>query len=98
VGGPNLTPEDGPLASWVSVSPGQPTHVLLTDTIAEHVPGCNMAFHKAVLEAINGFDPDYRAAGDDVDLCWRSRTRGAGSPSRRPRWCGTTGGKPCAPT
>jgi GT2 family glycosyltransferase len=75
-GGPNLTPDDGPLASWVSVAPGQPTHVLLSDRTAEHIPGCNMAFWKSALEAINGFDPDYRTAGDDVDLCWRLQHAG----------------------
>ncbi len=76
VGGPNLTPDDGALASCVAASPGQPAHVLLSDSIAEHVPGCNMAFWKASLERINGFDPDYRAAGDDVDLCWRLQHEG----------------------
>jgi len=35
------------------------------------VPGCNMAFRKAALEAVGGFDPQFRVAGDDVDLCWR---------------------------
>jgi glycosyltransferase involved in cell wall biosynthesis len=72
VGGPNISP---PATDWiqatVGVAPGSPSHVLLTDTIAEHVPGCNMAYHKWALEMIGGFDPEYRKAGDDVDVCWR---------------------------
>jgi GT2 family glycosyltransferase len=76
VGGPNLTPEDGWLAACVAASPGQPSHVLVSDQIAEHVPGCNMAFRREALEAINGFDPRYRKAGDDVDICWRLQQAG----------------------
>jgi hypothetical protein len=57
VGGPNLTPEDGWLAACVAASPGQPTHVLESDQVAEHIPGCNMAFRREALAAINGFDP-----------------------------------------
>jgi GT2 family glycosyltransferase len=71
VGGPNLTPEDGRLAACVAACPGQPTHVLVSDQVAEHIPGCNMAFRRDALLAINGFDPLYRKAGDDVDVCWR---------------------------
>jgi GT2 family glycosyltransferase len=76
VGGPNLTPDDGRLAACVAASPGQPTHVLESDQVAEHVPGCNMAFCREALEAINGFDPQYRKAGDDVDVCWRLQQAG----------------------
>lgn len=72
VGGPNLLPlNSNPIADCVYNSPGGPVHVLLTDTVAEHIPGCNMAFLKSGLEAINGFDTQFRIAGDDVDLCWR---------------------------
>jgi len=77
VGGPNIAPPgDGPIAECVARAPGGPVHVLLTDGEAEHIPGCNMAFRKACLEAIGGFDPQFRAAGDDVDVCWRLQTRG----------------------
>src|SRR5262249_61062741 len=80
VGGPNLTPEDGWLAACVAAAPGQPTHVLESDQVAEHVPGCNMAFCRDALLAISGFDPLYRKAGDDVDVCWRlPRARGGGA-------------------
>jgi GT2 family glycosyltransferase len=76
-GGPNLpVPGDGWVAGCVANTPGNPTHVLLSDTIAEHVPGCNMAYWKWALEAIGGFDPQFRIAGDDVDLCWRLQDQG----------------------
>jgi len=76
VGGPNLTPEDGWLAACVAASPGQPTHVLESDQVAEHIPGCNMAFRKDALLGIHGFDHVYRKAGDDVDVCWRLQQAG----------------------
>ena len=77
VGGPNLAPPgDGLIAECVARAPGGPVHVLLTDREAEHIPGCNMAFRKASLEAIGGFDPQFRTAGDDVDVCWRLQQRG----------------------
>ncbi len=77
VGGPNLLPtHDGPVAACVSASPGTPAHILLDDNVAEHVPGCNMAFWTERLRAISGFDPVYTAAGDDVDVCWRLQEGG----------------------
>ncbi len=77
VGGPNLMPNGcNVVAEAVANAPGGPTHVLITDTEAEHVPGCNMAFQKRCLEAIGGFDPQCRAAGDDVDCCWRLQGKG----------------------
>jgi GT2 family glycosyltransferase len=77
VGGPNLPPAgDGAVAECVAHAPGGPTHVLLDDAVAEHIPGCNMAIRKSCLEEIGGFDPQFRAAGDDVDLCWRLQDRG----------------------
>jgi glycosyltransferase involved in cell wall biosynthesis len=77
IGGPNfLPPEDSPVAAAVLAAPGGPAHVLLTDREAEHIPGCNMAFYKWALEEIQGFDPLFRKAGDDVDVCWRLQARG----------------------
>src|SRR3989449_803781 len=35
-----------------------------------------MAFRTAFLEAVGGFDPRFRTAGDDVDVCWRLQDRG----------------------
>ncbi|HEV2126343.1 MAG TPA: glycosyltransferase, partial [Chloroflexota bacterium] len=77
VGGPNLPPPGrGLIPECVANAPGGPIHVLLSDTEAEHIPGCNMAFRKASLEAIGGFDTQFRVAGDDVDLCWRLQQKG----------------------
>ena len=77
IGGPNLAPtDDGWIAECVSNAPGGPIHVLLDDEIAEHIPGCNMAFRKECLEAIGGFDPQFRTAGDDVDVCWKLQEQG----------------------
>ncbi|MDE3155817.1 MAG: glycosyltransferase, partial [Acidobacteriota bacterium] len=76
-GGPNVVPADDPwVAQCVARGPGGPTHVLLDDRIAEHVPGCNMAFRREALLAIGGFNPIYLRAGDDVDVCWRLQARG----------------------
>lgn len=77
VGGPNIPPpSDGPVAECVANAPGGPVHVLLSDRVAEHIPGCNMAFWKHCLEAVGGFDAQFRVAGDDVDLCWRLQEMG----------------------
>jgi GT2 family glycosyltransferase len=77
VGGPNIAPPgDGFIADCVADAPGGPNHVLLSDTEAEHIPGCNMAFRREALAAIGGFDPQFRTAGDDVDVCWRLQARG----------------------
>jgi GT2 family glycosyltransferase len=76
-GGPNVAPADDPcVAQCVARAPGGPTHVLLDDRIAEHVPGCNMAFRCEALRAVGGFNPIYLRAGDDVDVCWRLQARG----------------------
>jgi glycosyltransferase involved in cell wall biosynthesis len=77
VGGPNVTP---PAKNWiqacVAAAPGGPSHVLLTDTVAEHIPGCNMAFYRWAFESVGGFDNEYHQAGDDVDFCWRLQQAG----------------------
>ena len=75
-GGPNVVPADDPWVSQcVARAPGSPTHVMLDDRIAEHVPGCNMAFRRDALLAIDGFNPVYVRAGDDVDICWRLQAK-----------------------
>jgi len=77
IGGPNIpVPDDGALADCVANAPGGPIHVLLSDDVAEHIPGCNMAYRREKLLAIGGFDPRFRVAGDDVDICWRLQDRG----------------------
>jgi len=76
-GGPNIVPPDDDwVAQCVARAPGGPTHVLLDDRVAEHVPGCNMAFRRDALQSIGGFNPTYLRAGDDVDICWRLQGRG----------------------
>ena len=76
-GGPNVVPpDDPPMAQCIARAPGGPTHVLLDDRIAEHVPGCNMAFRRDALLAVGGFNAIYLRAGDDVDMCWRLQARG----------------------
>ncbi len=77
VGGPNIPPTGAAVLSRaIACGPGGPIHVLLSDQVAEHIPGCNMAFWKDALEAVGGFDPQFRVAGDDVDICWRLQERG----------------------
>lgn len=76
-GGPNLPP---PPRTWeeavVCAAPGAPSHVMLDDEEAEHLPGCNIAVTKAAFDEIGGFDPQFHTAGDDVDFCWRLRDAG----------------------
>jgi GT2 family glycosyltransferase len=77
VGGPNVPPPDETgVAACVAGTPGGPVHVLVSDTEAEHLPGCNMAFRRDALLAIGGFDRRFRVAGDDVDVCWRLHEQG----------------------
>ncbi|MFC1680727.1 glycosyltransferase [Pseudomonadota bacterium] len=77
IGGPNLSPPDDPfVAMCVSYSPGDPKHVLISDELADHIPGCNMAFQRTALLEIGGFDDQFRVAGDDVDICWRLQDHG----------------------
>lgn len=76
-GGPNLPPPARSLTeAVVSAAPGAPSHVMLDDEEAEHLPGCNIAVTKAAFDAIGGFDPQFHTAGDDVDFCWRLRDAG----------------------
>lgn len=78
-GGPNLPPPARTLEEAVIRSaPGAPSHVLLDDTRAEHLPGCNISVRKKAFKEIGGFDPAFRTAGDDVDFCWRLSDAGLG--------------------
>ncbi len=77
VGGPNISPpQDGLVAHAVNCVPGNPMHVLLSDSEAEHIPGCNFAIRRDILRGLGGFDPTFRIAGDDVDMCWRLQEEG----------------------
>lgn len=72
VGGPNLPPlPTNATRARVAAAPGGPSHVLLDDRRAEHLPGCNLAVRREVFEKVGGFNPLFRTAGDDVDFCWR---------------------------
>ncbi len=76
-GGPNLPPKP---RTWeeavVCAAPGAPSHVMLGDEEAEHLPGCNLAVTRVAFDTIGGFDPQFQTAGDDVDFCWRLRDAG----------------------
>jgi glycosyltransferase involved in cell wall biosynthesis len=71
-GGPNLPPHACSVEeAIVNAAPGAPSHVLIDDTRAEHLPGCNIAIRRSVFYEIDGFNPVFETAGDDVDFCWR---------------------------
>lgn len=78
-GGPNVPPPpETATQARVAAAPGGPTHVLLDDRRAEHLPGCNLAVRRAVFEKVGGFHTVFRSAGDDVDFCWRVLEAGHG--------------------
>lgn len=76
-GGPNLPPEP-----WdddeavIAAAPGAPSHVMLTDRVAEHIPGCNLTVTREAFYKLDGFADQYWVAGDDVDFCWRAQQHG----------------------
>ncbi len=76
-GGPNFPPLGRSIqADAIALAPGGPKAVLISDIEAEHLPSCNLCIRRRVLEELGGFDPRFRAAGDDVDICWRILDRG----------------------
>lgn len=76
-GGPNLPPPPRTDAeAIVTAAPGAPSHVMLDDSEAEHLPGCNLSVLRTAYFDIGGFDPQFTTAGDDVDFCWRLRDKG----------------------
>ena len=76
-GGPNVVPPDDPwIAQCVARAPGGPTQVLLDDRVAEHVPGCNMAFRRERPRSGRRLQSRLPRAGDDVDMCWRLQAKG----------------------
>lgn len=52
--------------------------LLLKDRVVKYIIGCNFSCYKKDIQAINGFDEDYKypAIGEDVDLGWRFRGLG----------------------
>jgi O-antigen biosynthesis protein len=89
VGGPNISP---PAVNWiqaaVSAAPGGPSHVLLSDVVAEHIPGCNMAFHRAAST------PNIGRPATTWTFAGACKPTAASSPSRPARSCGTTAALP----
>ncbi|MFZ4768175.1 MAG: glycosyltransferase, partial [Roseimicrobium sp.] len=70
-GGPNVPPPPrNATEACVALAPGAPSHVLLDDFEAEHLPGCNLVIRRSALEEVGGFGAEFLAAGDDVDVCW----------------------------
>ena len=77
IGGPNLAPTPNSLVlALTTAAPGAPTHVMIDDLTAEHLPGCHLSVKKSAFAQIEGFDPIFHTAGDDVDFCWRLRDAG----------------------
>ena len=51
---------------------------------------CNMAYPRALLERLGGFDEAFGFGGEDTDLAWRAiECRRPSRGSSRGRWCGT---------
>jgi len=76
-GGPNFAPApDRAAAAAMAAAPGLPCEVRAGDDRLAQLCGCNMAVTRAALRSIGGFDPDFTAAGDDVDLSWRLAEHG----------------------
>jgi GT2 family glycosyltransferase len=68
-GGPNLPPpHDPPSAHVAALSPGGPVPLLRDEQSAAHLPGCNLAVWKNVVEELRGFDPALWVAADDVEF------------------------------
>jgi len=76
-GGPNIAPRpESPTRAIVTAAPGAAVQVLLSQTRADYLPGCNLAVRRSVFEELGGFNAVFTGAGSDVDFCWRARTAG----------------------
>ncbi len=60
------------------------SHTVRVDNPSPHYPACNIAYRRGLLEELDGFDPAFGTVGDelpiwgeDADLGWRARKRGA---------------------
>jgi GT2 family glycosyltransferase len=70
-GGPNIPPPDLPASARIAArSPGSPVPQLLDPGRARHVPGCNMALWRHVLDELDGFDSALEGA-EDLEFEWR---------------------------
>ncbi|QHN26710.1 glycosyltransferase [Gordonia pseudamarae] len=76
VGGPveSATLNDPVVASW-RVLPG-PEEPFVAARFLPITFGCNLGIHRAVFDAVGGWDESYPTAGSDVELCWRIQTSG----------------------
>ena len=74
----------------IACGPGGPIHVLLSDTVAEHIPGCNMAFWKGAPREPSGGSIRSSASRattwTSAGACSSAAGRSASAPAR---WCGT---------
>jgi GT2 family glycosyltransferase len=49
-------------------------------SLGSHLPfgfGCSLGIHRALHDAIDGFDEEMFPSGEDVDYCWRAQYEGA---------------------
>ncbi|MBV9839059.1 MAG: glycosyltransferase [Solirubrobacterales bacterium] len=70
-GGPNVPPPKMPVSARIAArSPGSTVPQLLGPDRARHLPGCNMAYWRHVLEQLQGFDPALEGA-EDLEFEWR---------------------------
>jgi len=77
LGGPNVPPVGARgLRRALDLAPSTAQPVMLDDTRAEHLPGCNLAVRRDAFDAVGGFNPAYHTAGDDVDFCWKLEEKG----------------------
>lgn len=53
-------------------------HSVRVEAFSDYFETCNMAYRRALLEELDGFDEEFRLIADDSDLGWRARERGAG--------------------
>ncbi len=92
-------PGDGPIADCVANAPGGPVHVLLSDKVAEHIPGCNMAFRHGMPPGDRGGSIRGSAPPATTSTSAGGCRSGAGpSGSARRRWSGTTAATRSGPT
>ena len=70
-------PDDGDVAECVAERAGRPDpRAALGRESPSTSPAATWPSGSEPLEAIGGFDPQFRIAGDDVDICWRLQERG----------------------
>ena len=98
-GGPNVVPPDDPfVAHCVARAPGGPTHVMLDDEIAEHVPGA-ISRSVAMRCSTSAASIPCSCAPATTSMCAGACRRAAvRSRSLRQRWCGITIARPCGGT